>query len=118
MGLRTLVGVGFIHFVVVFSHRGYLRQVGDSDDLPALGHLFHDLCHLCRYVSAHTGVYLVKDDRRQTFGRGNQRLDTEHQTAYLTAGSHFAHSPQALVEVRRKAYLRFVTAVGRKVRSG
>ena len=75
MRLGAFVGVGFIDLIVVLALRRYLRQMGDSDDLTMCRHLTHDRCHLGRYVAAHTGVYLVEDDRRQSFRAGNKRFE-------------------------------------------
>ena len=115
MRLGAFVGVGFIDLIVVFALCGYLRQMGDSDDLTMCRHLTHDRCHLGSDVAAHTGVYLIEDDRRQSFRGGNKRFEAEHQTAYLTAGRHFAYGTQTLVEVRRKEHLHLVATVRREV---
>ena len=62
-------GVGcvvFIDFEVVLTDSCYLRQVGDGDDLTAIGsHIGHDMCHLLGYDSADTCVDFIEDNGRQ-----------------------------------------------------
>ena len=118
MGLRALLCVGFKYFVMGLPERCKLRQVGNGDNLSMRSHLFHDRRHLCCYLAAHARVYLIKDDGRQSFRAGDKRFDAKHQPAYLTAGSHFTHITQTLVEVRGKEQLYFVGTRRHKIRSG
>ena len=115
MRLRAEGRVGFIDLIMVLAQRGYLRQMGDGDDLTAFRHLPHDRSHLGGDIPAHTGIYLIEDNGRKTFRIGYQRFDAQHQSADLTAGRHLAHGPQTLIEIRGKHQLHLVAAFWREV---
>ena len=74
MRLGALVRIGLIDLVMGLAQCRYLRQVGDGNDLAGLRHVSHDGRHLCRYLTAHTRVYLIEDDGRQAFGAGDERF--------------------------------------------
>ena len=60
--------------------------MGDGDDLTLLtAHLLHHLGHLLCNLAADTGVYLVKDNRRQLHRTADECLQRQHHTGYLTA---------------------------------
>ena len=79
----------FLHLVVRGAEGGDLRQVGNADDLTAVGtHLLHHLGHLFGHLAADTRVDLVEDDGGQLDGTADHGFQGEHHTGYLTAGGH------------------------------
>ena len=78
--------------IIIDAQGSNLWQMGDADDLTTVAtHLLHDTCHALGHLAADTRVYLVEDDGGQLHGAADHRLQRQHDTCYLTAGSHLCY---------------------------
>ena len=95
-----------------------LRQMGDSNHLPALSHTAEYIRHTRSHAAADTGINLIEDDRRQRRGIGSQCLDRQHDSCHLAAGSHIRYALQRLPEVGGKQEVHHIMTCSRIIRSG
>jgi len=61
------------------SLRSYLRQVGDSNHLMSLGHLFHHTSHFDGDLAGNACIYFVKNNGRHSGLVGKHILDAKHE---------------------------------------
>ena len=89
MAIGLFLVVLLIHLVMGTSAGRYLRQMGDTDHLTVtLAHLLHYIRHTVGYFTGHTGVYFIEYNGGKFHSPCYHCLDGQHDTGYLTAGSH------------------------------
>lgn len=73
-------GIVLGHMHLAVGDRGYLRQVGDDDDLVTDGKLVQPLRHKVRGDAAYTGIHLVEDEGRVAPVGRHRPLECQHDT--------------------------------------
>ncbi len=64
---------------------GHLREMGDDDDLVGFGELAQHVGQRKRRTSAHAGIDLVEDERRNVVALAHDGMERQHDARQLAA---------------------------------
>ena len=89
----------FADEVVMVCQGGYLREMGDSNNLVVMPELPHLHANSAGNLAAHISINLVKDEQRRVILLRQSTFESQHNTGHFSAGGNKAQRFEGLARV-------------------